>query len=103
MATFKALLTLRTSCGCVGQGILGSGNPVAWDGDPVNETVQAILGLIKPDTLEVVDVLEMDGDDWRKIEDSRKATARIVKAVESGVYLRAALAKTMLSLSCLED
>jgi len=65
---FKVMLTLRSACGCVGQGILGTGQPLTWDVDPVNETVHAIFSRIDVDTLHVVEIVEMDGDDWREFE-----------------------------------
>ncbi|MBK6616622.1 hypothetical protein [Ottowia sp.] len=97
MSKFKVMLTLRTSCGCVGQGVLGTGNLLTWDADPVNETVQAILSRINVETLEVVEVIEMDGDDWREFEESH-AEASLVANVANGHSLEAALESVPASL-----
>ena len=90
LPNFKVMLTLRSSCGCVGQGILGTGQPLTWDVDPVNETVQAIFSRIDVVTLHVVEVVEMDGDDWREFEDG-SAEASLVANVANGHSLEAAL------------
>jgi len=89
-AKFRILLTLRTSCGCVGQGFLGTGKCLTWDADPVDETVQAILSRIDGETLAVEEVVEMDGDDWREFEDTN-AEASLVANVGNGHSLAVAL------------
>jgi hypothetical protein len=90
LPNFKVMLTLRNACGCVGQGILGTGQLLTWNGDPVNDTVQAIFSRIDVDTLQVVEVVEMDGDDWREFEDSN-AEASLVTNVANGHSLETAL------------
>lgn len=87
---FKVMLTLRTSCGCVGQGVLGTGKALTWDADSVGETMQAILGRIDAETLEIVEVVEMDGDDWREFEEVH-AEASLVAYVANGYSLEEAL------------
>lgn len=87
MTTFKALLTLRTSCGCVGQQFLGA--DLTWDADPVNETVQAILGRIDMTAMEVVEVLELDGDDWRLFEET-VTQAELLDHIHKGFSLASA-------------
>ncbi len=62
------LLTLRTRCGCVGQGLLGA--DITWDSEPVNEAVQAIFSRLDPHTMAVLEVFEINGDDWREYEDN---------------------------------
>lgn len=86
----KVMLTLRSACGCVGQGILAADQPLTWDVAPDSETVQAIFSRIDVDTLRVVEVVEMDGDDWREFEDSN-AEASLVANVANGHSLETAL------------
>ncbi len=81
------LLTLRTRCGCVGQGILGS--EVTWDASPVSETVQAILSRLDPQTMTVLEIFEIDGDQWREFEDSN-AEAALMASIANGFSLEEA-------------
>lgn len=64
---------------------------MTWDADPVNETVQAIFSRIDAETLDVVEIVEMDGDDWREFDDSN-AEASLVANVANGHRLETALA-----------
>ena len=67
---YAVLLTLISSGGRVGQGLLGSGQPLTWDCEPETETERAIFSRINRETLEVVEVVPMEGDDWREFEDA---------------------------------
>lgn len=66
--TSQILLTLRTSDGCVGQRFVTGRSSMAWDIDPNGETVQAIFTLIDDKALRVLEVAEIDGDQWRALE-----------------------------------
>ncbi|PPC84530.1 MAG: hypothetical protein CTY39_08615, partial [Hyphomicrobium sp.] len=79
----KVLLTLHTACGCVGQGLLGTGMPLAWDSEPDGETLRAVFSRCDAATMGVVEVVQMDGEDWREFEESH-AEAALVANVANG-------------------
>lgn len=87
---FKVLLSLRTACGCVGQGFLGKGQTLTWNSEPGGETVQAIFSRYDTTTMSIVEVVEMDGDDWREFEECH-AEAALVANVANGHSLAEAL------------
>ncbi len=68
--TPQILLTLRTSDGCVGQRFLHGAAAMAWDIDPNGDTVQAIFSLVDGEALRVLEVAEIDGDQWRALEEN---------------------------------
>lgn len=68
MPKFKVMLTLISACDCIGQGILGPNEPLFWSEEPVGPTAQAIFTRIDTQTMKVVEVLHIDGDDWREFE-----------------------------------
>lgn len=89
-AGFKVLLTLHTSCGCVGQGVLGAGNHLTWTAEPDGETVQAVFSRYSAETMTIVEVAQMNGDEWREFEDSH-AEAALVANVANGHSLAVAI------------
>ena len=87
---YAVLLTLISAQGCVGQGLLGNAQPFTWDRESEAETERAIFSRINPETLEVVEVVSMDGDDWREFEGSH-AEASFRVNVMNGQSLATAL------------
>lgn len=88
---FKIFLTLHSSCGAVGQGLLDAGANMVWSSDNVHgETVQAVLSRCDAKTMAVVETMRMDGDEWREFEDANGA-ATLMANVANGLSLSAAL------------
>lgn len=90
VSQYRVLLTLRSACGCVGQGVLGTGQALTWDREPDRETVQAIFCRINAATLATVETVQMDGEDWREFEECH-AEAALVANVLNGHSLATAL------------
>lgn len=85
MPNTQILKTIRTSCGSVAQGFITS--DLTWDSDPVNETVQVIFSRIDLDTMQVLEIVQIDGDAWREAEDSGEVK-KLLKRMKKGEFLQ---------------
>jgi len=85
-------LTLKTSDGCTGVAVLGYDEaPMAWPrGEPEGETVAAIFDQFGTVPGVVVDSFEIEGDDWRRGEDTGEVD-RIPQYVAAEFTLREAV------------
>lgn len=91
MATNKVFLTLRSSCGRVGQGLLGTGKRLIWDREPTGAGMaHAVLSRVDGDTFEVLEVLQLSGADWAEFE-TDNAEASFVHNVGNGQTLAVAM------------
>lgn len=88
MPNIQVMKTLRTSCGSVAQGFITG--DLTWDSDPVNETVQVIFSRIDLDKLEILELVQVDGDAWREAEDSGKVR-KLIARMKKGEFLEVVL------------
>lgn len=65
---------------------------MTWDVDPVNETVQAVFALLEDITFTVLEVVAIDGDEWRECEEGDSLT-RLVRMIRHGKGLKESLAR----------
>lgn len=91
MAMNKVFLTLRSSCGRVGQGLLGTGKQLVWDREPTGSAMaHAVLSRVDGETFEVLEVLQLSGADWAEFETDH-AEASFVHNVANGQTMAAAM------------
>ncbi len=77
----RILVTLHTTCGSVGQGWLDYGSKILWDMEPEKEIKAAILSRVDAQTLDVLELVKIDGDAWRALE-INKGLHRLLETTE---------------------